>query len=592
MNNKSDDKNFWLIIILIFTAFISVPLFSSTHIIAGHDWIFHIMRIEGMKDSLAGGQFPVKITGYSFNSYGEASGIFYPNLFLYIPAIFRLCNISVAVAYNLFCILINLATVLCTYWAFSRLFNSNCLGAITSMIYSGFFYRLIDIYSRAAIGEALAMAFMPLAVISLWLMLHRQTSYWIPFTIACTCVLQSHIISSLMLAAICICIILYSYRQLKQRENLTALTKSAIFILLLNIWFYVPFYNFYHQFEFNMQNSILEDHILSNRVSTWATFNYVQGFFGYAIVLVIALFIIKHFFKKHSGINMTPAFYFMLLISIVTVILTFARTPWVILKTIPYVDRCMDVIQYPFRVMMIAAFTFSYCATISLKQLADGLKKCRVLIISVCFIIAGSNMLFLAQPLFKDKPEIEFKTETDIRKFIIKKMIMGINSRYYFSMFTVKMNKDEIDKIAHIGYADYIYKGVLWQDLVLNPEDDWFKDIFKPTIIPFDGIEPAEAVTNFTKKGTTLTFNVNANEPLTMRLPLFYYPGYTAYTADRTELNLYTNDDKHRISIDVPVGEHFITVKYVGQTLWTIAEYISLISLFIFAIKIWRENKI
>ena len=93
-------KKFLFSTLFIFALLISIPLFSTELVIRGHDSGFHFMRMEGIYESLSGGQFPVRIVGYSFNTYGEMSGIFYPNLFFYIPALFRFCGLSMTLSYN------------------------------------------------------------------------------------------------------------------------------------------------------------------------------------------------------------------------------------------------------------------------------------------------------------------------------------------------------------------------------------------------------------------------------------------------------------------------------------------------------------
>ena len=54
------------------------------------DYLFHYARIQSITDSLKQGIFPVKIHFPMANTSGYGCGFFYPNLFLYIPAIINL----------------------------------------------------------------------------------------------------------------------------------------------------------------------------------------------------------------------------------------------------------------------------------------------------------------------------------------------------------------------------------------------------------------------------------------------------------------------------------------------------------------------
>ena len=110
-------SRFWLAALSLFTLAASLPLCSESFI-EGHDILFHLLRIEGIAASLAGGDFPARLHSFAFNGYGVPTGYFYPDIFLYFPALLRLAGIPVAIAYNLYCFAINIITA-----TDSRLFN-------------------------------------------------------------------------------------------------------------------------------------------------------------------------------------------------------------------------------------------------------------------------------------------------------------------------------------------------------------------------------------------------------------------------------------------------------------------------------------
>ena len=559
-NYDANEWRFWLIALLIFTCLISQPLFSTSVILAGHDWAFHLSRIEGMSVSLAVGQFPVKLVGHVFNGYGEMSGFFYPNLFFHIPAALHLIGMSIISAYNFFCVLINLATVLISWWSFSKFFDSIKIGAVTAMIYSGFSYRLIDIYSRSAISEALAMVFLPLAIISLWLMFQRSPRYWSSAVLGFTGVLQSHIISSAMLAGVSIIIVLLSLKQLKNRAVLLAAGKSAIFITLFNIWFYLPFCDLYNKIHFHMQDdskSGYNGYNISDIVFKINDIYSILIFCGLLTLIIISAFIV-HFMIKKFYVPRT--FWIMLAISLIAMAIMFSASFWKVIEATPILSSAFKVVQFHYRFMILGSITFSCCVSwILIKTFSN-----RWILCLCCFAIASVNMIFL----LKSNSQSE-AINGAVVDWSIHKMTMADIDNLKFNSYKA-------------GYMDYIYSDITWDDIFVDANGK--PDTDKPSKIPFNKIEPAEFVTNFQKIGMSIKFTAHINEPMSFKLPLFYYPGYEAVNADGTALAI-TSVDKHILQVDLPTGENTVTVYYAGKFIWRVAEFISLMSLIIFTIQ-------
>ena len=89
----------------------SLTLFTD-YLLTGADMTFHLLRIEGIKDGLLSGQFPVRIHPNWLQGHGYASGIFYCDLFLYLPAFLRIMGLTVQTAYICYKLFINVMTCL------------------------------------------------------------------------------------------------------------------------------------------------------------------------------------------------------------------------------------------------------------------------------------------------------------------------------------------------------------------------------------------------------------------------------------------------------------------------------------------------
>ena len=143
-------------------------LLFKPYLTAGHDIRFHLYRIESIKDALLAGQFPVRLHPTFNYGYGYATATVYPELFLYIPAVLRILGVSIPTTYQFFLFLINLATAWIMYYSVRSVTKSNFAAVTASVAYTLFPYRLVCLYERAAVGEALGMCFIPLVIAGIY----------------------------------------------------------------------------------------------------------------------------------------------------------------------------------------------------------------------------------------------------------------------------------------------------------------------------------------------------------------------------------------------------------------------------------------
>ncbi len=226
--------------------FSCLPLFSG-FLFVGFDLHFHLSRIEGIASGLASGQFPVKIYPSLLQGQGYANGVFYGDILLYIPAILRLVGFSLQSSYRIYVALVNLATILVSYYCFSKMFGSRLTGFLGSALYSLNLYRYMCIYNRAAVGEYSAMIFLPLIFYSLWAIFTQPTErphykkLWIPGVIGYSGLIQTHILTCGMAAIFTILACLICIRKVFRKKSFLVLSKIVLYTALANLWFLVPF---------------------------------------------------------------------------------------------------------------------------------------------------------------------------------------------------------------------------------------------------------------------------------------------------------------------------------------------------------------
>ena len=145
--SKTYFKALWLMVL-----FLCIPLMVNYLFENGaQDLKFHLTRIEGIKEGLLNGAFPVKIQPFWLNDHGYATSVFYGDVFLYAPALLRIMGVSIQGAYKFYIFLMNTITVFLSCHCFSKMSNRR-IGLLCAVVYSSNIYRLNDIYTIAAVG--------------------------------------------------------------------------------------------------------------------------------------------------------------------------------------------------------------------------------------------------------------------------------------------------------------------------------------------------------------------------------------------------------------------------------------------------------
>lgn len=217
----------------------------------GHDLFFHLTRIEGLKDGLLSGQFPVRINPDFYRGYGYANPIMYGEVLLYLPALLRIAGISMTGVYNAYIFLVNFLTAASAYWCFSKMCGDKLSGMTAAVLYVMTPYRLMDMYIRAAAGEYTAMIFIPLVIYGMYRIYTedpKEKGYGLCFltlTAGISGLIQTHILTGEMAAIFIILTCVLFLKRTFQKARFFALVKAAGATVLLNLWFLVPFADYY-----------------------------------------------------------------------------------------------------------------------------------------------------------------------------------------------------------------------------------------------------------------------------------------------------------------------------------------------------------
>lgn len=253
---QTKNIHFGLAVILLLS---SVPVMTD-YIWGAGDLIYHLMRIEGIKDNLLAGNFPGRISPSWQQGYGYASPIFYGETLLYIPALLRLIGFSMLTSWRIFFFLVGAATVLISYGCFARIFREKQIGLLCSGLYTLSVYRIYKTYLCGSVGETFGILFLPLLLYGFFEVFTGDVNdrayrrKWIPLTIGFTGMVQSHLLSGEMAGFFTILLCLICIRRVFRRQTFLVLAKTVISTVLLSAWFLVPFADYMISGDFVIEN--------------------------------------------------------------------------------------------------------------------------------------------------------------------------------------------------------------------------------------------------------------------------------------------------------------------------------------------------
>ncbi len=530
----------------------------------GLDMPYHLARIEGIKDGILDGQFGVNILPNGTENYGYLNTL-YPYLFLYIPAVFRLCNVSIILSYKLFIFLINLATVISMYISAKTITKSRLNVFLAIFLYVFVPWRLVNIFYRAAIGEVIATIFWPLIISGLYNIIIDDQKKWYFFAIGCSGMIQSHIISSLMAVIFCSISFIVFALKIFIEKRFFSFIKAIIYTLLFNIWYIVPFVFYY----FNSNDNCSLDQLKTTyyfegslNLANLLRLNLAEAdsIMGIHIVICIAIGLLVLCIENRTNTSPKDRFFIFLLFT--GILSTLAMVSYfpnrLLMQKVKLFAKIVINFQYPTRILAPASF-FIIFATLYCLEKSLILKKYRKIISTM--LIMCSLVPFLS--ISKNTDQFCYETPFEITTRAHKEKLTP--KLFYPREYNNEKIMQTYSKNLSMINSKYFYN--------YNAED------FYPYPVP--STPNNIVIRNFSKNGTKLNFTYTVSGTnLTAELPLQWYCGYKAFDENKKPLPI-TKSDLGKIQVPL-VGdgiEHRIFVQYGPIPLFIVANIISAITI-------------
>ncbi|MCM1117913.1 MAG: hypothetical protein NC543_00915 [bacterium] len=545
-------------VLLAVTVLASYPLYANV-VGQGHDLNFHLYRIEGIKDGLLEGQFPVRLHPTHNNGYGYITPGVYPELFLYFPAILRLMGASPVMAYNTFLFAVNGMTAWIMYVCAKGVAKSRYAGMLASILYTLSTWRIINLYYRAALGEALAMAFFPVLLYGLYLLLAGEPRKWWVLALGCSGIFQSHMISTIF-AAITIAVAAGIYwRALATKERFLGFVKAGTLTLFLNLWYLIPFLTYYLGTDLAIKHTPENTEFYQNAVFPTELFNVFNTSFGYSQLLEHGL---RGNMSLSLGVGVTGAMalcavfflrgkrgeddkekYYGVLTAMGMALLLMSSTlfPWQLLQRVKLINAFCGTVRMPWRFLSLASPMFCLAAAGIMAGRGEQERRLTIWaalgICSLAFIYWGTAYTTGLEPALKQGRAV--------------------------------------DSYATAGYDDEYFP--------------WGTD--KSRLTPGRYITGGSVgLTGYEKQGTRISLQLqDAHAGDWVEVPLLYYGGYEARDGLGQRLEV-VDGDNHVVRVRLREGTSRVELQYQGFWYFRVAEGATLLTLGAWGIWWWRRR--
>lgn len=571
---KKTSRRIAAVILLAFL--VSCLPFMNDFLIDGHDVTTHLGRISGIAQGLQNGQFPVWINMVQCQEFGYAAPVMYPQLFLYIPALMMCAGMSLMNAYKIFvCMLIG-ATLIIAYFSFKAIFHDRAAALVSAITYSLCLYHLGDIYSRAALGEVQAMCFMPLLLWGFYEIYAGNERKWPIVAIGLTGILGCHLLCFVITITFAAFYFLISLPHMIRNQfwkRFFSLVKAGILTVLLNLYFLIPFADYYFNANLAVNNTNDSDITLNGTGAylsqVFTIFNQADSLrrnksygstrhemmlsVGVIIPLAVLLFCWIYFVEKNyyisknaeiagsdpsvkqSGTEKPFAMRFgvyMLVGTVVSLFMSLWIFPWTGVVSLRILDK-FRMVQFTWRFLMVTDL------------LGSALTGC------------------VAMLLVKRKPAYR-------RKLSVIILVVAFATTFYYLDSTMD-NVSYYDRnLIHEQGTDNLY---------LNEDDP---DIYLQSKGPLNVRSSVEntQITGFTRGEASVQFSYQLPEGVEeadLTVPLYQVPGYRAFV-NGGEVSIQASGE-FLVSIHVTEASGSVEVSFQPGASWYAAGVISLVTL-------------
>jgi len=542
-------KSKYLLLVVILSILPILPYFVTTDLIHTHDGLVHLPRLSAYFKALSDGSIPVRYAGYLNYGYGLPLFNFIYQFPYWIGSFLIVFGFGLV---NAFKISITFSFILSGVFMFmfgKEYFKDDKKAFLATILYQFAPFRMVELLVRGSYGEVYTYTFLPLVLYGLTLLMNKKSlKGFVVTSCAVFFLIVSHNSVALMFFAAAALFVACTYKKISR----AVVAFASLFVGIgLSAFYWMPAL-IEHQYTFGdlfmeklyqsyfpaFQNFFIPNFDNSPALQTTGITTYVGLVQG--IVLVIGLLIFV--FKRKKLKDYSRVFYYAY---ILVAISFFFMSPFSKFIWSSQIGGMLRQFQFPWRFLALIVLAASILS-VSFSMVSARFYRGWVYVFLVVATVLSVSFYWKAS-LGYDK----------------------INEKYYWNFPLTTTYYGETD--------------VIWSE---GPAKSFPKSRVEVT-------SGRATVSNFVKKNTFQSFNLDVQEDAEIVSHTQYFPGWVIRVDDvKVPIQFQNANHRGEILFNVSKGNHRVVLRFEESKIRLLADCISVLSISLLAICIIFRKKI